>query len=79
MTAAWRGVHRLVALLATVAALGACTTSPVVSGGSQSPTVTVAAPSVPTRSGEYRPSGGAALADEPDYYRDGCRLSLIHI
>lgn len=76
MTAAWRGVHRLaVAFLATVVALGSCTTSPVVSGGSQSPTVTVAAPSVPTRSGEYRPSGGAALADEPDYYRDGCRFT----
>lgn len=37
--------------------------------------MTVTAPSVPTRSGEYHPSGGAAFADEPDYYRDGCRFA----
>lgn len=36
----------------------------------------VSAPSVPTRSGEYHPSGGAAFADEPDYYADGCRFSV---
>ena len=55
--------------LATVVAPDPAPPAPWSPGGSQSLTVTVAAPSVPTCFGEYRPSGGAAFADEPDYYR----------